>query len=98
MVDWFKSLFRQNKVIASSSPLHLDARSEGALSAALKSLPVGASGWISKSEAAQLYSTSDVALDEWDSAGILALSEFTAYAEHRCDFRLEPDRVIFTRM
>ncbi|MFK4385495.1 hypothetical protein [Bradyrhizobium sp. USDA 223] len=97
MLDLFKSLFRQNKVIAPSWPLHLDASSEGALSAALKSLPVGASGWISKSEAAQLYSTSDVVFDEWDSAGILALSEFTGYAEHDCDFRLESDRVIFTR-
>ncbi|MGX1166126.1 hypothetical protein AB7M16_002392 [Bradyrhizobium sp. USDA 372] len=97
MLDWFKSLFGQNKLIARSWPLHLDASSEGALSAALKSLPVGASGWISKSEAAQLYSTSDVVFDEWDSAGILALSEFTACAEHSCDFRLQSDRVIFTR-
>ncbi|MBP0116547.1 hypothetical protein [Bradyrhizobium vignae] len=96
-MDWFKSRFRQSKVIAPSSPLRLDASSEAALSVALQRLPVGASGWISKSEAAQLYSTSDVAFDEWDSAGILALSEFAAYEEHRCDFRLESDRVIFTR-
>ena len=97
MLDRFRSLFWQDKVIVPTSPLHLDAGSEGALSVGLKSLPVGASGWISKSEAAQLYSSSVAAFDEWDSAGMLALSEFTAYAEHRCDFRLESDRVIFTR-
>jgi len=97
MLERFKSLFRQNKVIASSSPLHLNARSERELSAALKSLPVGARGWISKSEAAKLYSSSDDAFDEWNSAGKLALSEFTAFAEHRCNFHVESDRVIFTR-
>jgi hypothetical protein len=72
-----------------------------ALSASLGALHVGERGWITLSEARDLFSTMDdqYAFGEMDEGGRASLAAFAAQSEHRSTVDLMPaeGRVYFTR-
>jgi len=79
----------------------LNAVDELALSASLRTLHVGERGWITLSEARDLFSTMDdqYAFGEMDEQGKASLATFAAQSEHRSTVDLMPveGRVYFTR-
>jgi hypothetical protein len=79
----------------------LNAVDELALSASLRTLHVGERGWITLSEARDLFSTMDdqYAFGEMDEIGRANLVAFAAQSEYRSTFDLMPveGRVYFTR-
>jgi hypothetical protein len=79
----------------------LNAVDELALSASLRTLHVGERGWITLSEARDLFSTMDdqYAFGEMDEQGKASLAAFAAQSEHRSTVDLRPveGRVYFTR-
>jgi hypothetical protein len=79
----------------------LNAVDELGLSASLRTLHVGERGWITPSEARDLFSTMDdqYAFGEMDEQGKASLAAFAAQSEHRSTVDLRPveGRVYFTR-
>jgi hypothetical protein len=98
--DWWKSLLLQGSPSAPSAQ-RLDGRSKTLLAASIQTLPYETPGWITNSEAKQLFSSmdDDYAFGEIDETGKSNIADFAAHVTPRCSFEFMPveGRVYFIR-
>ena len=101
MWDWLKKLIGTSLTETEpAADIHLKAKTEAALSRALRKLSPGQEGWITFAEAGRLFSAEDDnPLSEMDIEGQMALERFAADWRHRSAPRRDSDkrRIYFAR-
>jgi hypothetical protein len=97
---WWKSLLSQGSPSAASTR-RLDGRSKALLTASIKAPPHDTLGWITNTEAKQLFSSihDQYAFGEMDEVGHANVASFAAHVTPRCSFEFMSveDRVYFIR-
>jgi hypothetical protein len=94
--DWLQSWLGGFAKTQADTVPHLAARTEAALGAELDRLTPEDRGYITRTEATRLFSTSNKPLDEFNPRGLLALGRFAA--EHRCSPERAPTgQIYFTK-
>ena len=94
LLGWFRN------VEETATPIHLNARTEIALSKALRALRPGQLGWITIAEAGRLFSADEEdPLGDFDTDGASALGRFAADQVHRSVVTTDRTerRIYFTR-